>query len=147
MIHFDTQGLDIRVRTVEGKAQVFDPARKKWVVLTPEEHVRQLLLQFLIQKMRYPVSLMAVEKQINVGAMKKRFDAVIFTPNHTPWLLAECKAPDVPITELAFQQLLNYNRVIQCRFWLVTNGHQLFCADAADPQNIFWLDSLPPYNF
>jgi hypothetical protein len=65
---------------------------------------------------------------------------------HQPWLLAECKAPEVPITDETLQQLLRYHSQLQCRYWMMSNGHQHFCADASDQEAIKWLESLPAYN-
>lgn len=129
------------------KTTIFDPIRKKWLVLTPEEHVRQYMLQFMISLLQYPAALIAVEKTISVGAMKKRFDIVVYNRNHEPWLLAECKAPEVEITETTLHQLLNYQRTIRSDYWLLTNGHQTYCADARLVENICWLQSLPAYEF
>lgn len=125
---------------------MFDPVRKKWVVLTPEEHVRQYLLQYFIQQLQYPASLIAVEKKILVDGMEKRFDIAVYGRNHQPWLLAECKAPDVIVDEKALHQLLRYHNKLQCRYWLITNGHSSFCADAADTNNILWIEKLPGYD-
>jgi hypothetical protein len=124
---------------------VFDPVRKKWLVLTPEEHVRQHVLAYLVEVLHYPASLVAVEKTIKVGTLSKRFDIVVYGRNHQPWLLAECKAPEVMITEKTLHQLLNYQQAMQCRYWLLTNGHQSFCADAGNVTAITWLASLPAY--
>jgi hypothetical protein len=145
MIMLDFSNTTLRLRKDAGKTQVFDPIRKKWMVLTPEEHVRQYLLQYLIQILNYPTGLIAVEKKILVGEMPKRFDVVVYNRDHQPWLLAECKAPEVTITEAALHQLLNYQRTIQCQYWLLTNGHQTYCADACDPGKVKWLDQLPAY--
>jgi hypothetical protein len=91
--------------------------------------------------LRYPAALIAVEKRIKVGNVNKRFDIVIYNRDHKPWMLVECKAPDVAISEKTLHQLLNYQRTAQCSYWLLTNGHQAFCADACDIQNIKWLTS------
>lgn len=145
MIAIDFSSIQLRIRHTAGKPQVYDPVRKKWLALTPEEHVRQYLIQHLTAALQYPAALMAVEKKIQVGAMAKRYDVVVYNRDHQPWLLAECKAPKVPITQAALQQLLNYQRTTQCRYWLLTNGHQTYCADGGDIQQIRWLEQLPAY--
>ena len=112
-----------------------------------EEHVRQYLIKLLHEQYNYPLPLMAVEKQVTVGDMMKRFDIVIYDRDeHKPWMLAECKAPDVPVSKHTLHQLLNYQRVMRCRYWLLSNGHQTICADACTPDNIEWLISLPAYD-
>ena len=138
----------LNTRTTEGRTQVFDPIRKAWILLTPEEHVRQLLLVHLTETLRYPASLIAIEKGLMIGTKKKRFDLVIYQRDtHQPWLLAECKAPDVALTDAALQQLLEYHNQLQCRYWLISNGHRHFCADAGNVSKIAWIDELPAYDF
>lgn len=145
MITIDYSDISLKLKQADGKTTVFDPVRKKWVVLTPEEHVRQYLLQYMTGTLNYSPSLIAVEKTISVGNMNKRFDIVVYNREHRPWMLAECKSPEVPITEKTLQQLLTYQRTVQCDYWLLTNGHQAYCANAADMNNINWLTSLPAY--
>lgn len=146
MIPADFSDIQLQLRKQEGKTQVYDPIRRKWIILTPEEHVRQYLLQHLMQHLQYPPSLIAVEKQLILGSLTKRFDIVVYNRDHKPWLLAECKAPDVMITEATLNQLLQYHNTLQCRYWLLCNGYQLYCADAGDISNIKWLEALPAYN-
>lgn len=145
MINVDLTTVSLKLRHTDGKVMVFDPIRRKWVALTPEEHVRQYLIGYMMEVLQYPQSLIAVEKGIIVGSMNKRFDAVVYNRDHQPWLLAECKAPDVPITEKTLHQLLGYHSTIPCRYWLLTNGHQVFCAEQI-MGNVKWLVQLPAYN-
>lgn len=146
MLSLDFSGITLKLKQDEGKPYVWDPVRKIWVILTPEEHVRQYLLQYFIDVMQYPASLIAVEKKIQVGKLSKRFDIVVYNREHKPWLLAECKAPEVLLTEKALHQLLTYHNTMQCRYWLVSNGHSAFCADADDVHQIKWLIELPGYD-
>jgi hypothetical protein len=145
MIYLDFSEISLKLKPAGDKTTVFDPTRKKWVVLTPEEHVRQYLLQYLIHVLHYPAALVAVEKNIKVGTLNKRFDIVVYSRDHKPWLLAECKAPEVPVSEKTLYQLLNYQSTMQCSYWLLTNGHETFCADACDVNDIKWLSSIPAY--
>ncbi len=146
MLSLDFTGIAPRLKQEEGKTYVWDPVRKIWVMLTPEEHVRQYLLLYFIDVMQYPAALIAVEKKIQVGNLSKRFDIVVYNREHKPWLLAECKAPEVLLTEKALHQLLTYHNTMQCRYWLVSNGHSAFCADATDIHEIKWMDGLPGYD-
>jgi hypothetical protein len=146
MISVDYSSIHLKLRQSEGKTFVFDPIRKKWLILTPEEHVRQHMICYLADVMQYPTSLIAVEKTIKVGNVIKRFDIVVYSREHKPWMLAECKAPEISISEKTLQQLLNYQRTVRCSYWLLTNGHQTFCADACNVQEIKWLTSLPAYD-
>lgn len=129
----------------DGKAFVFDPVRKAWFTLTPEEHVRQYLLGYMLDVLHYPPALVSVERLVRVGGMNRRYDVVVYSREHKPWLLAECKSPDVQVTESTLHQLLAYHSVVQARYWLLTNGPQMFCADAAEVDNIRWLSALPAY--
>ncbi len=146
MISIDFSDIQLKLLQLEGKMNVFDPVRKKWIILTPEEHVRQYILQHMISTMQYPSSLIAVEKTIQVGEMSKRFDIVVYSREHKPWMLVECKEPQVAISQKTLHQLLNYQRTMQSNYWLLTNGHQTFCANASDITNINWMDSLPAYD-
>jgi hypothetical protein len=145
MITLDFSAMSIKLKQDGGKTFVFDPIRKRWMVLTPEEHVRQYILVYLLEGMLYPISLIAVERKIMVGKLAKRFDIVIFDRDHQPWLLIECKEPEVVISEGVLQQLLAYHSALPCKYWMLTNGHQTYCADATDKANINWMDALPAY--
>ena len=115
-------------------------------MLTPEEHVRQLLLLHLVHFMKYPLALIAVEKKILINGKAKRFDIVIYErKQHRPWMLIECKSPEVTLTDAALYQLLDYHNQLQCQYWMVSNGVSHFCADANDSNAIKWLDELPAY--
>lgn len=147
MIHLPLLEQSIRTRQQGDKVQVYDPLRKRWVLLTPEEHVRQLLIQYLSGIAGYPPAFMAAEKQVRLRHLNRRFDLLVFNRQHQPWMLAECKEPGVPLTDAALHQLLAYHSQIPCRYWLLTNGLETFCADSADRQNIVWLHALPAYDF
>ncbi|HTN45603.1 MAG TPA: type I restriction enzyme HsdR N-terminal domain-containing protein [Flavipsychrobacter sp.] len=145
MIHLDFSEITLRLKQGQEKTNVYDIIRKKWLVLTPEEHVRQYLLHHLISKRKYPQALIAVERKIQAGERFKRFDIVVFSREHQPWMLVECKEPDVNISENTLFQLLNYQRVVQAQYWVLSNGHQTLCADARDISNIKWMEELPVY--
>jgi len=146
MIALDFSGIELKLKHENGKGYVFDPVRKGWFVLTPEEHVRQHLVYYLTGVLQYPLGMLAVEKKIMVGKMPKRFDIVVYDREHDPWMLIECKAPEVAITEKALHQLLNYQRTIKCRYWVLGNGRQLYCADGGNIEKIEWLNALPAYS-
>jgi len=107
----------------EGKKEfIFDPLRKKWIMLTPEEWVRQNFLQYLLQVKNYPAALIAIEKEIMLGELKKRFDILIYDTNHQPWMMIECKAMEVKLNEDVLQQVLRYNISIPVQYIVITNG-------------------------
>lgn len=129
-----------------GGAQVLDPVRKKWVTLTPEEHVRQLMIQFLWTQRGYPLRNMAVERSIQTTAGLRRYDLLVFGVNHQPWMVVECKEPAIPIDERALLQLLHYNSVLRCPYWLLSNGLIHVGAHVLrDGQSTEWLSSIPAY--
>jgi hypothetical protein len=120
---------------------VRDALRNKWLVLTPEEHVRQCLLQYLSGPAGYPGGRIAVERRVGTAL---RFDAVVYDDQLSPWMVIECKSPDVPVTDAVLHQLLRYHRSLQCRYWLLCNGLVTLCAEAG-AEGPVWLDALPAY--
>ncbi|MFZ9660586.1 MAG: type I restriction enzyme HsdR N-terminal domain-containing protein, partial [Chitinophagaceae bacterium] len=100
----------------------FDEIRKKWVRLTPEEWVRQNFIQWLIQEMNYPASMMSVEKGIQLHELDKRYDLLVYDRTHQPWLLVECKAQTVPLTEKVLSQALRYSISKPVEYISITNG-------------------------
>lgn len=127
MIQFQTTGLSFRIREMQKGDEIFDPFRKKWVVLTPEEWVRQSLLGYLVQKKNYPASLIAVERGIKVGELSRRFDAVVFGREGQPWMLIECKAPGESLDDGPVGQLLSYQSQLGARYILLSNGRVTQC--------------------
>ncbi len=112
-----------RLRQETGQQQIFDEVRLQWVVLTPEEWVRQHFLQYLLQVLHYPAKLMAVEKEITVGELKKRCDIVVYNLRGAPLLLVECKETSVPLNDKVLEQALRYNSRLQVKYIVITNGH------------------------
>jgi hypothetical protein len=121
MIKIDYPAYDFRIREEAGKELIFDPQRRQWVRLTPEEWVRQNMLQFLLQVKKYPASLIAVEKEILLGELRKRFDLLVYK-DARPWMVIECKEMNVALNEAVLRQALNYNINLQSHFLLITNG-------------------------
>lgn len=112
---------DFKIRIIKDKQVIWDNIRKKYVKLTPEEWVRQNFLQYLIRHEHYPATLMAVEKEIKLGELKKRCDIVIYK-NSGPWMIIECKEPGTCISEKTLQQILGYNMTLQVTYLVLTNG-------------------------
>lgn len=126
---------------------VFDPIRKTHVALTPEEWVRQNIVQHLIQSLGYPLGLLATEQQIEVNDTKKRCDVVVYNRNAQPIMIVECKATNVTITQKTFDQIAVYNMRLGVRFLLVTNGLTHYCCkvDYENKQLVF-LDTIPTFD-
>ncbi len=125
MIRIDYPAHDFRIREEDDKEIIFDEYRKQWVRLTPEEWVRQNMLQYLVQIKQYPASLIAIEKEISLGDLKKRFDIVVYRSSK-PWMVIECKEMNVPLTESVLRQALNYNINLQTEFLVITNGTEVY---------------------
>jgi hypothetical protein len=118
----------------EGTQQfIFDAIRKKYVVLTQEEWVRQHMVTYLIEAMQYPKGLFSVEKTIVINKLRKRYDIVVYYTDHQPWMLIECK------------ELMRYHQFLQCPYWMLTNGLEHYCA-AVNKDGVQWLSALPLHN-
>lgn len=132
------------MREEEGKELIFDELRRLWVRLTPEEWVRQNFLQYLVQTMRYPASLIAIERELKLGELRKRFDVLVYNRQHKPWMMVECKAMEVNLDESVLQQVLRYNIAVPVPFLVVTNGHYCAGFEKRD-QQLQALDILPVF--
>ncbi|MDE3253794.1 MAG: type I restriction enzyme HsdR N-terminal domain-containing protein [Bacteroidota bacterium] len=126
MIRIPYPKYDFRIKEEEGREWIFDSFRKQWVRLTPEEWVRQNTLQYLIQTKQYPPALIAVEKEIRVGELRKRFDILVYK-NAVPWLIVECKEMNVTIGEAALRQALTYHSQLGTEHLVITNGKETYC--------------------
>ncbi|MCX6204291.1 MAG: type I restriction enzyme HsdR N-terminal domain-containing protein [Bacteroidetes bacterium] len=132
-----------KIKAINGKDQVFDPFRKKWVVLTPEEWVRQNILQYLVQSCKYPSSLIAVEKSIQLGELTKRFDIVVYK-NDSPWMIIECKEAKVKLDETTMLQILQYQQVLTAQYLFISNGHETLGAKI-ESGKLHALQNFPEY--
>ncbi|MEC4048487.1 type I restriction enzyme HsdR N-terminal domain-containing protein [Flavobacterium sp. SUN046] len=133
-----------RFKNSENKVAIFDEIRKKFIILTPEEWVRQHVVQFLLQDRNYPKSYINVEKLIKVNDLSKRYDIVVFQPNGNIFLLVECKAPEVPITQQTFDQIARYNLTLKAEYLMVTNGvNHYFCKMDFVNETYVFLQELP----
>ncbi|WP_440122215.1 type I restriction enzyme HsdR N-terminal domain-containing protein [Tenacibaculum sp. Ill] len=135
-----------KLKSNENKTLIFDNLRKKYMVLTPEEWVRQHFVQWLIQEKNYPVSLIAIEKQLVINNLKKRTDIVIFSSDGHPNIIVECKAPHIKITQDTFDQIARYNLKLNADYLIVTNGLQhFFCMLDKEKETYVFLRDIPEY--
>jgi hypothetical protein len=109
------------VRIEGGKEYIFCVIRKRWMMITPEEWVRQNFLLYLIEVLNYPASLIAVEKQVQLGELQKRFDIIVYKDD-VPFMLIECKEMNVPINQKTLDQVMRYNINLQAAYFIITNG-------------------------
>jgi hypothetical protein len=137
----------IKLKEERGTKYIFDPIRKKYLVLQPEEWVRQNFIQFLIQEKGFPASLIAIEKGLKLNELQKRADIVIYDNRGEPIVLIECKSPKVKINQEVFEQVARYNMVFKVPYLIVTNGLEHYCAKVNLNANSFeFLKELPEYN-
>lgn len=136
-----------RLKNSENNTHIFDVIRKKFVILQPEEWVRQHCIQYLILEKNYPISLINVEKVVLINGLKKRYDIVVFNPDGSLALVVECKAPKVKISQSVFDQIARYNLALKAPYLMVTNGlNHYFCTMNHDLESFEFLETLPNYN-
>ena len=120
-----------RFKEEHGKEMIFDFIRKQWLLLNEEEWVRQNFIQFLVQGLKYPSELIAVEKEIQLGDLKKRFDILVYDRDHKPWMLVECKAGEIDLDVKVLYQVLRYNISMPASFVVITNGNYTYAWEKA----------------
>ncbi|ARV08761.1 restriction endonuclease subunit R [Winogradskyella sp. PC-19] len=137
---------DYRFKSTENKVSIFDIIRKKFVVLQPEEWVRQHCVHYLISNKNYPKSLINVEKELTINGLKKRYDIVIFNPDGSVFLMIECKAPKITINQTTFDQIARYNLKLNATFLMVTNGiNHYYCQMDMEKEQYTFLQDIPDY--
>ena len=144
MHQLNFQKYRFRFKSSENKTLIFDEIRKKFIILTPEEWVRQHVVQFLISEKKYPKSLINVEKQLKVKDTVKRYDVVVYNRDGNIFLIVECKAPSIPITQQTFDQIARYNLVANATYLMVTNGlEHYYCQMDYENEKYIFLRDLP----
>lgn len=135
-----------RFKNSENKVLIFDIIRKKFMVLQPEEWVRQNCIHYLIEDKKYPKSLINVEKMLKVNDLKKRYDIVVFKSNGDIKLIVECKAPNIPINQTTFDQIARYNLTLNADYLMVTNGlNHYYCQMDYQHSKYQFLKDIPEY--
>jgi hypothetical protein len=130
-----------------GKLKIFDPIRKKYLVMTPEESVRQLLTLYLLEDLAYSKSSISVEKMLRVNGLQKRFDILVYDENTQPFLIIECKSPKIKITDDVFRQASVYNFELQAPYLVVCNGLETYCCKMDYQAKSFtFLEQFPAKN-
>ncbi|MCF8347122.1 MAG: type I restriction enzyme HsdR N-terminal domain-containing protein [Bacteroidales bacterium] len=137
---------DLKTKEESGRIFVFDPFRSRYLVYTPEEHVRQHFARFLIEERGFPATLMATEHSMKLNKMSKRCDILVFSRDRQPVVLVECKSPAVRITQAVFDQVARYNVVFRVSYLMVTNGMKHYCCrvDFASGK-VEFMDEIPQY--
>ena len=135
-----------RFKNSENKVAIFDEIRKKFIIITPEEWVRQHVVQFLLQDKKYPKSHINVEKLLKINDLIKRYDVVVYNPDGSIFILVECKAPEIKISQHTFDQIARYNMTLNANYLMVTNGlNHYFCKMDYEKEKYDFLPELPEY--
>lgn len=138
---------NFRFKSSENKSLIFDEVRKKFVVLSPEEWVRQHTIQYLLLEKKYPASHLSVEKQLQLHNTIKRYDIVVYNRDGGIQLVVECKAPSIQISQDTFDQLARYNLALNANYLMVTNGlEHYFCQMALENERYIFLSEIPAYD-
>lgn len=138
---------EIRFRTTDNGEEIFDCLRRKFVVLTPEEKVRQAFVRFLVNQCNFPPSLMANEVGIRQNGRERRCDTIVYGRDGKPVMIVEYKAPTVKITQAVFDQIYRYNLVLRVKYLVVYNGNCLYCCRADyNRGKVDFLSSIPSYD-
>ncbi|HEY9047644.1 MAG TPA: type I restriction enzyme HsdR N-terminal domain-containing protein [Ohtaekwangia sp.] len=146
MIQLNLPSFEYQVTKADGKWWIFDILRKKRLVLTPEEWVRQHFIHYLIQELKYPKALIKVEGGLSYNQLAKRSDIVVFNREGKPWMVIECKSPDVAISEHTLHQAATYNATLKANFLVVTNGlHHFYFRTDWSANTTQALDAMPVY--
>jgi len=133
-----------RIKEEDEETFIFDTVRRRWLVLTDEEWVRQNFIGYLIQVMKYPASLIAIEKEIYLGELKKRFDILVYNTNHQPWMLVECKSPEIRMDTPVLEQVLRYGISVPADFLVITNGNTTY-GWTKSANNLLSIEELPDW--
>ena len=137
----------IRIRNQGDQQYIFDEFRKKFVILTPEEFVRQHFLHYLVNELSYPKSLIKVESGIRFNKMMKRTDITVYDREANPYMLVECKSAQVNLSGKVFDQLSIYNQTIKAKYLVITNGLKHFCCELDyELQRYTFMPQLPPFD-
>jgi hypothetical protein len=130
-----------------GRSLIFDEIRRKWIILTPEEWVRQHFLKFLVSEKQFPASLMAIEKKVLINGLSQRFDLLVHDRQGKPLLIAEFKAPEVEINQIVFDQAFRYNSALMAPYYLISNGMIHFvCKVDFENNKTEYLSEIPGYH-
>ena len=144
MIHPEYPHHEFRIRQEQGIHQIFCEGRRKWVKLTPEEWVRQNCYQWFIKVLNYPASLIAIEKELDLFGLTKRFDLLVYDREHQPWMLVECKEQSQPLSQKVLMQALRYHIALPVPFLVLTNGTDVLLLEI-DKENWKEWETMPTY--
>jgi len=147
MYNLNLPQFDVKLKRDRGAVCIWDRLRRKYIIITPEEWVRQHFVNYLIAEKGYTPALMANEKQVMLNGQRKRCDTVIYDNCLNPVMIAEYKSPDIKITQDVFDQIVRYNIVLKVGYLVVSNGLQHYCCKMDyDAQTYQYLSEIPAYS-
>lgn len=147
MVKLNLPAYDVGLKKEQDKILIFDLLRKRYVVLTPEEWVRQHFIHYLINHLKYPKALIKVEGGLVFNTLQKRSDIVVFSREGNPWMMIECKAPELKLSKRTIRQASIYNHSLKAKYIVITNGLSHICCEINwDNSETVVLDSMPQYN-
>lgn len=137
---------NFRFKNSENKVAIFDEIRKKFIILTPEEWVRQHVIHFFLNEKKYPKSCINVEKVLKINDLSKRYDVVVYNSDGSIFILVECKAPEIKINQSTFDQIAIYNMTLKSDYLMLSNGiNHYFCQMDFENKKYTFLRDLPTY--
>ena len=143
MLQINYPDYNFRIKKEKNKELIFDEVRLQWIILTPEEWIRQNFLQYLIRVKEYPKSLLSVEKIISLGELKKRCDIVVYK-NNLPWMIVECKEMNTDLKVPVLEQILRYNIGLPVKYLVLTNGNKTFAFELSE-NGLIEINELPVF--
>src|SRR5690349_20217504 len=147
MLKLNLPEFEVNLKKSEGKIWIFDGIRKKYLVLTPEEWVRQHLVNYLINHLKYPKSLINVERGLRYNQLQKRSDITVFDRSGNAWMIIECKSPEVNLDQKTVLQVAVYNADVKAKYVAVSNGLKHVCYETkADVKDVVLMKDFPEYN-
>ena len=144
MIKIEYPKYQFKIKKENSIEFIFDAFRKRWMVLTPEEWVRQNMLQYLTAIKNYPAKLIAIEKEISLGELKKRCDIVVYDRSALPWMIIECKEMNAQVNSKTLEQILRYHISLPAKYLVITNGSYCFGFEKKEEQ-FFEINELPEF--
>ena len=146
MVNLNLPKYSYKIKNKENKPYIFDIIRKKYIMLTPEEWVRQHFVNYLMTNKNYPKSHIALEKQMKINNLVKRTDILVFNNSGNPHIIVECKSPSIKISQNTFDQIARYNMKLDAKFLIVTNGIQHYYCKINHAKEVYeFLEDLPDY--
>ncbi len=145
MLSLNLPHTDLRLRKSQAKLQVWDHIRLRWIILTPEEWVRQHFTHWMVESLGYPRARLAHEVSLQLGNLQKRCDAVVYDNEAKPLVILEFKAPHIEINQDTFDQITRYNSVLRVPYLIISNGMKHYCAHTDTNKNVAFLDGIPRF--